>query len=176
MTELGQALRFKESELRSMGRTGAGVRGIKLAKSDTLTSMEVVEPGGSLLVVTANGYGKRSKLGLYPTRHRSTKGISTTSKKARETIGVIASARVVQDSDDITIMSANGHILRAKVKKLRLAGRATKGVKLMNIKDGDRVASIARISKEELIKHGAIKDDHMRLGATRLGFGRMFGP
>ena len=159
VTEQGQALRFKETQLRSMGRTGAGVRGIKLAEADSLTSMEVVEPEGSLLVVTANGFGKRSKLDLYPTRSRSTKGIATTSKKALGSIGVIASARVVQDQDDITIMSANGHVLRSKVKNLRLAGRATKGVKLMNMKDGDRVVSVARISSAELKKYGAIKDD-----------------
>ena len=159
VTEQGQALRFNESQLRAMGRTGAGVRGIRLSKSDTLTSMEVAEPDGALLVVTSNGFGKRSKLDLYPTRSRSTKGIATTSKKALKTIGLIASARVVQESDDITIISANGHVLRAKVKKLRLAGRATKGVKLMNMKGGDRVVSIARISKAELKKYGAIEDE-----------------
>ena len=163
VTEQGQALRFNETQLRSMGRTGAGVRGIKLTKSDSLTSMEVVEPGGSLLVVTANGFGKRSILDLYPTRHRSTKGIATTSKKALGSIGLIASARVVQNQDEITIMSANGHVLRAKVKSLRLAGRATKGVKLMNMKNGDRVVSIARISSAELKKYGAIKDDEVPL-------------
>ena len=159
VTEQGQALRFNESQLRAMGRTGAGVRGIKLARNDVITSMEVAEPSGSLLVVTANGYGKRSSLDLYPTRSRSTKGISTTSKKLLKTIGLIASARVVQDSDDITIISANGQVLRTKVKKLRLAGRATKGVRLMNMKDGDRVVSIARISSAELMKYGVIKDE-----------------
>jgi DNA gyrase subunit A len=158
VTEQGQAVRFGEHKLRPMGRTGAGVRGIKLNDQDKLTSMEVVEPEGALLVVTTKGYGKRTLLSAYPSRNRGAKGIATTSKKSLDDIGEIASARVVQTSDDITIMSANGHVLRAKVKNLRLAGRTTRGVKLMGVKDGDRVVSLARTSSAELIKVGAVRN------------------
>jgi len=156
VTEQGQAVRFSEEKLRAMGRTGAGVRGIRLDNKDRLTSMEVVEPEGSLLVVTTKGFGKRTLLSEYPSRGRGAKGIATTSKKSLDVIGLIASARVVQTSDVITIMSANGHVLRAKVKNLRLAGRSTRGVKLMGVKEGDRVVSLARTSSAELQKVGAV--------------------
>jgi DNA gyrase subunit A len=159
VTEQAQAVRFSEEKLRSMGRTGAGVRGIRLDNQDKLTSMEVVEPEGSLLVVTTKGYGKRTLLSEYPSRGRGAKGIATTSKKSLDSIGLIASARVVQTSDVITIMSANGHVLRAKVKNLRLAGRTTRGVKLMGVKEGDRVVSLARTSSAELQKVGAVGVD-----------------
>ena len=162
VTEQGQALRFSEEKLRAMGRTGQGVRGIRLDDQDRLTSMEVVEPEGSLLVVTTKGFGKRTELNKYPSRGRGAKGIATTSKKSLDVIGLIASARVVQTSDVITIMSANGHVLRAKVKNLRLAGRTTRGVKLMDVKEGDRVVSLARTSNAELLIVGAVKigDDY----------------
>ncbi len=157
VTEQGQALRFSEEKLRAMGRTGAGVRGIRLGAQDKLTSMEVVEPEGSLLVITTKGFGKRTLLSEYPSRGRGAKGIATTSKKSLDAIGLIASARVVQTSDDITIMSANGHVLRAKVKNLRLAGRTTRGVKMMGVNEGDRVVSLARTSSAELEKVGAVR-------------------
>jgi len=160
VTEQGQALRFSEEKLRAMGRTGQGVRGIRLNDQDKLTSMEVVEPEGSLLVVTTKGFGKRTELSNYPSRGRGAKGIATTSKKSLNIIGLIASARVVQTSDLITIMSANGHVLRAKVKNLRLAGRTTRGVKLMGVKEGDRVVSLARTSSAELQKVGAVEVDN----------------
>jgi DNA gyrase subunit A len=111
-----------------------------------------------LLLVTTKGFGKRTALTEYPTKRRGAKGVNTTSKKALESIGLIAAARVVQDSDDLTIISANGQVLRAKVKDLRMAGRATKGVKLMGVKEGDRVVSLARTANAELKKLGAIKN------------------
>ncbi len=157
VTEQGQALRFSEEKIRAMGRTGAGVRGIRLDGQDKLTSMEVVEPEGSLLVITTKGFGKRTILSEYPSRGRGAKGIATISKKSLGEIGLIASARVVQTSDDITIMSANGHVLRAKVKNLRLAGRTTRGMKMMGVNEGDRVVSLARTSSAELEKVGAVR-------------------
>jgi len=152
VTEQGQAVRFCEEKLRSMGRTGAGVRGIRLDDKDRLTSIEVVEPEGSLLVVTTRGFGKRTLLSKYPSRGRGAKGIATINKKSLAKIGLITSAIVVQTSDVITIMSANGNVLRAKVKNLRLAGRTTRGVKLMGVKEGDRVVSLARTSVPSLEK------------------------
>jgi DNA gyrase subunit A len=158
VTEHGQALRFSEEILRSMGRTASGVAGIRLGDNDKVASMEVIEPEGALLLVTTKGFGKRTALTEYPTKRRGAKGVNTTSKKALESIGLIAAARVVQDSDDLTIISANGQVLRAKVKDLRMAGRATKGVKLMGVKEGDRVVSLARTANAELKKLGAIKN------------------
>ena len=158
VTEHGQALRFSEQILRSMGRTASGVTGIRLSDQDKVASMEVIEPDGALLVITTKGYGKRTTLTDYPSKRRGAKGVNTTSKKALESIGLIAAARVIQDSDDLTIISANGQVLRTKVKDLRMAGRATKGVKLMGVKEGDRIVSLARTANAELKKLGALKN------------------
>ena len=133
-----------------MGRTAAGVLAIRLKRGDFVTSMEVVEPGGDLLVVTANGYGKRTPLSEYPTKGRATGGVHTVDKKALRKVGQIVAARVVQVPDDLTLISANGVVLRTKVKDVSQTGRATRGVTLMNLQEGDSVASIARVAEADL--------------------------
>ena len=155
VTEQGQALRFSEQDVRSMGRAASGVNGIRLRKGDYVTSMEVVESGGELLVVTSKGYGKRTPLDEYPTKGRATGGVLTIDKKAFSKIGTISSARVVQNADDLTIMSTGGVVLRTKVKNITQSGRSTRGVKLMNLQNGDSVASLARIADADLRKVGA---------------------
>ncbi|MCB9111900.1 MAG: DNA gyrase subunit A [Anaerolineales bacterium] len=155
VTENGQALRFSEDKVRAMGRQAAGVQGIKLKKDDVVTSMDVVEPEGSLLVVTTGGFGKQTPLKEYTPKGRATNGISTIDQKAIKEIGRIAAARVVRKDDDLTIMTANGVTIRLKVKDVKQSGRATKGVHLIKPQDGDSVASIARISAEDLKKAGA---------------------
>ncbi len=146
VTAQGQALRFLESEVRPMGRHAAGVMGIRLKAGDTVTAMDVVEPEGDLLVVTAQGYGKRTPLTEYPRKGRGTGGVRTIDAKALDTIGPIVAARVVQEEDDLTLISANGVVLRTKVKAIRRAGRATRGVRLMNLQTGDTVAAVARLA------------------------------
>jgi len=158
VTEGGQAVRFPETEVRTMGRGAAGVIALRLAKGDFVTSMEVVEPGGDLLVVTMGGYGKRTSLDEYPLKSRATKGVQTIDKKALGKIGRIASARVVQAPDDLTIMSAGGVALRTKVKDISQTGRSTRGVLLMNLATGDSVASVARVADADLRRAG-VKDD-----------------
>ena len=155
VTELGQALRFSENEVRSMGRSAGGVTGIRLGAKDHVTSMEVIEKDGDLLLVTTLGYGKRTPLTEYPVKGRATGGVQTTARSAADKIGTITSARVVQEADDLTIITANGMVLRTKVKDVKQAGRATRGVHLMDVKEGDRVASIARTAAAELKKIGA---------------------
>lgn len=155
VTEQGQALRIDENEVRPMGRAAAGVTGIRLARGDFVTSMEVVEKGADLLVVTARGYGKRSSLSEYPVKSRATGGVQTIDKKALKKVGIISAARVVQEADDLTIISANGVALRTKVKDIALSGRATRGVVLINLQEGDAVASLARISAADLRRVGA---------------------
>jgi DNA gyrase subunit A len=155
ITENGQALRFSEEKVRSMGRQAAGVQGIRLAKDDAVTSMDVVEKEGALLVVTANGFGKQTPLTEYTAKGRATGGISTIDQKALKEIGKIAAARVVQKNDDLTIMTANGVAIRLKVKDVKQSGRATRGVHLIKPQEGDSVASVARISAEDLKKAGA---------------------
>ncbi len=145
VTEQGKALRFPETEVRQMGRNAGGVTAIKLSKGDRVTSMEVIQEEGDLLVVTTAGYGKRTALGEYPVKSRAAGGVRTIDQKALHKIGTIVSARVVQESDDLTIISANGVVLRMKVNKLSRTGRATRGVLLMQLQPGDMVASMARV-------------------------------
>jgi len=155
VTEQGQALRFVESEVRPMGRTAAGVIGIRLGEGDRVTSMEVVEPDGDLLVVTTRGMGKRTPLHEYPSRSRATRGVLTIAKKAMGKIGVIAAARVVQEADDLTLISTGGVVLRTKVKTISQSSRSTQGVAIMNLQTGDSVASVARIAHADLRQVGA---------------------
>jgi DNA gyrase subunit A len=150
VTERGQALRYPEREVRPMGRAAGGVASIRLAKGDLVTSMEVVEQGGDLMVITTRGYGKRTSLEEYPVKGRATKGVKTIDQGALNKIGPIVSARVVQAADDLTIISANGVVLRTKVKNISQTGRATRGVLLMQPQEGDEVASMARMAEAEL--------------------------
>ncbi|MEN9563543.1 MAG: gyrase subunit, partial [Chloroflexota bacterium] len=144
ITENGQALRFGEDKVRAMGRQAAGVQGIRLGKEDAVTSMDVVEKEGALLVVTTNGYGKQTPLKEYTPKGRATGGISTIDQKALKEIGKIAAARVVQKDDDLTIMTSNGVAIRLKVNDVKQSGRSTRGVHLIKPQDGDSVASVAR--------------------------------
>lgn len=146
VTSGGNALRINENDIRSMGRAAGGVAGIKLNPDDHLTSMEVVDPKGHLLVVTENGFGKRTNLKNYRTQGRATKGVATVDLKMIGKIGKIASARVVTKGDQVTLISNAGIMLRLDVENITVSGRATKGVKLMNLDTGDHVASIGRIS------------------------------
>jgi len=155
VTENGQALRFNESKVRAMGRQAAGVQAIKLKKGDAVTSMDVVEKEGSLLVVTSTGYGKQTPLKDYSAKGRATGGIATIDQKALKEIGKIVSARVVQKADDLTIITSNGVAIRIKNRDVKQAGRATKGVHLIKPQDGDSVASVARIAAEDLKRAGA---------------------
>jgi DNA gyrase subunit A len=155
VTECGQALRFDENGVRAMGRAAGGVQGIRLAKDDAVTSMEVVKPDGSLLIVTSGGYGKQTPLSRYAAKGRATGGVATIDQKALDVTGRIATARVVEPSDDITIISANGIVLRLKVREIKAAGRATRGVHLIKLQEGDSVAALARIAASDLKAAGA---------------------
>ncbi len=160
VTAKGQALRFAEKEVRSMGRAAAGVQGIRLRAGDKVTSMEVVEPEGSLLIITKAGYGKQTPLSQYSAKGRATSGIATIDQKALDITGNIVTARVVQVQDDITVISANGIILRLKVKQIKTAGRATRGVHMIRLQSNDSVAALARIAAADLQKAGAEINDN----------------
>jgi DNA gyrase subunit A len=117
--------------------------------------MDVVEKDGSLLIITTKGFGKQTPLDNYAAKGRATSGNFTIDPKALKDIGKIAAARVVQKDDDLTIMTSNGVTLRLKVKDVKQSGRATRGVHLIKPQDADAVASVARISAEDLKKAGA---------------------
>ena len=155
VTERGQALRFSEEKVRSMGRQAAGVQGIRLAPDDAVTSMDVVDKEGALLVITTGGFGKQTPLKEYTPKGRATHGIATIDQKVLPEIGKITAARVVHKDDELTIITANGVALRLKVKAVKQSGRATKGVHLIKPQEGDYVVSMARIAAEDLKRAGA---------------------
>jgi DNA gyrase subunit A len=160
ITEQGQALRFLEDEVRPMGRPATGVQGIKLRKGDQVVGMEVIEPGGDLLVVTVFGYGKRTSLDEYPSKGRATMGVLTLDKNSIPEIGKIAAARVVQAKEDlVTLISAHGIVMRTNAETIAQFGRATRGVRVMDLKEGDSVAALARISAADLRRVGATEED-----------------
>jgi DNA gyrase subunit A len=146
----GQALRFNENEIRPTGRQAGGVNGIALRKGDMVSSMEVVEPGASLLVATENGYGKTTRLEDYPTKGRATGGVMTIDQHSLDVIGRVASARVVDDEDEVTLITTAGQAIRMKVKQIASTGRATRGVRLIDLAKGDTIKSIARIAARDL--------------------------
>ncbi|NPA30927.1 MAG: DNA gyrase subunit A [Chloroflexi bacterium] len=148
VTAHGQALRFREAEVRPMGRTAQGVTGIRLKPGDEVIGMEVVEPGGYLFVVSERGYGKRTALEDYPRKGRATQGVRTLAAGATERIGPLVAARVVQEGDELTLISARGVVIRLRVADVRVMGRATQGVRVMNLRDDDTVATVARIPKK----------------------------
>jgi DNA gyrase subunit A len=111
--------------------------------------MEVVEPEGYLLVVTEKGFGKRTALSEYSPKGRATMGVMTIDKRATKAIGKIAEARVVQDGDEISLISTGGIVIRLAVKTISVQGRATRGVTVMDLEEGDTVAAMARIPEEE---------------------------
>ena len=150
VTQQGQALRYPETEVRVMGRPAAGVTGIRLKKGDRLAAMEVVKIDADLLVVTENGFGKRTPLNEYTPKGRATYGITTIDQKNLDHIGKISTARVVELNDEITLMSANGLIIRMKVEDINQTGRATRGVHLMDLGNGDTVSSVARIAAADM--------------------------
>jgi len=147
VTAQGQALRFSETLVRRMGRTAGGVRAMRFKKpGDYIAGMEVVEPGGFLLTVTANGYGKCTPLDEYSTKGRGGSGMRTMSG-ALEVTGELVAARVVQPEDQVTIISANGVALRQRVSDIPKTGRATRGSRLITLREGDVVASVARLTQ-----------------------------
>ena len=155
VTKKGQALRYHEKQVRPMGRPAGGVRAITLRQGDHLTSMDVVDPKGDLLVVTEKGYGKRSPTKDYPVKGRGTSGVVTLSREKLGLTGPVASAKVVHDDDDLTIISSGGIVLRTKMKHIKRAGRATMGVRVIDLRKGESVAAVASIAAKDLQQAGA---------------------
>ena len=142
-TSQGQAIRFKESQLRSMGRATSGVRGIRLRKNDSVVALNIVtkeKEGGQLLTVMANGFGKRTSLKEYKVQGRGGSGIKT-SKVTPKTGQVIASP-IVNEEKEILALSAKGQIIRTPLESIRVSGRATQGVRIMNVASGDKVVGV----------------------------------
>jgi DNA gyrase subunit A len=148
VTRGGQAIRFPEGDVRPMGRAAAGVMAIKLEGEDQVAAMDVSRRGADLLVVTQKGFGKRTPLKDYPLQSRYGKGVLSIDVKRLDEVGCIVDARVVDPKDEVTLISARGMVLRTPVENISQMGRPTRGVKVMNLKEGDSVASIAVINRK----------------------------
>src|SRR3954470_18730350 len=144
----GQAVRFSEDALRPMGRATAGVRGMTLAgKDDAVLAMDVARDDQELLVVTDNGYGKRTSVAEYRKTNRGTKGVGTI--KLTERKGALAGALVVREHEELVFISETGMVQRTGVRGISRYGRMSQGVRLMNLKDEDRVSAVALVVESE---------------------------
>ena len=147
VTAGGQAIRFTEEEARPMARATKGVRGIKLMDDDYVVGMEVARDEAQLLVITANGYGKRTPLDEYRQQSRGGKGVFTVRPSERN--GEIVGVLVVRDGEEIMAISKEGIIIRIKVDEISSMGRTTQGVTLMRVSEEDKVVSMARVVDHE---------------------------
>ena len=141
----GKAIRFNESTVRPIGRVGAGVRGISIEESDEVIGMICVEPDSTqdVLVLSENGYGKRTDLDEYRITNRGGKGVKTIN--VTEKTGKLISIQAVTDDNDLIIINRSGLTIRTAVSQIRLAGRATQGVRIINLRDGDAIASVMAV-------------------------------
>jgi len=146
-TRHGMAIRFPETDVRPMGRTAYGVRGISLRDEDYVVAMAEVRPGGTLLTVTEHGFGKRTEIDEYRVQSRGGVGIINiaTSDRNGEVVGVA----YVQESDELLLITQQGMILRMQTNTVRAIGRATQGVRLIDIESEDRVVSIAKLAESD---------------------------
>ena len=146
VTKKGMSLRFKGKDLREQGRTAMGVIGIRLDDDDEVVSFVKAEEGKTLAVISEYGYGKRTALEEYNVQNRGGKGLIT--YRIKEKTGQLVSAKVLDDSDQLMMISEDGVIIRLKAESISILGRATSGVKLMNIKDSHIVAVAEYVGEE----------------------------
>ena len=146
-TKYGQCIRFEEEDVRGTGRTSMGVRGINLADRDEVIGMQLVTQGSDLLIVSEKGMGKRTLINEFVTQNRGGKGVKC--YKITEKTGNVVGIKAVDEDDEIMIINTEGIVIRMLISGISVLGRVTSGVKLINLKDGDLVASIAKVRDEE---------------------------
>jgi len=146
-TRNGMAIRFPEDDVRPMGRTAYGVRGITLRDDDVVVAMEVVQPVGAMLTVTEHGYGKRTEMDEYRVQSRGGVGVINIATSTRN--GQVVGVSYVQDGDEALLITQQGMIIRMPTNDVRAIGRATQGVRLIEIEGDDRVVSVARLVEKE---------------------------
>ena len=159
VTRKGKCICFSEKDVRPMGRIASGVRAIKLDKDDEVVSMELVEPEQQLMVVTENGFGKRTPVEEYKIQVRGGKGLLTYDKAKFSKTGALIGAMVVDESDEILMINSDGIIIRIRASEVSILGRATQGVKIMKVEEGSKIVAIAK----------AIRDDEDETEENALG-------
>ena len=143
VSKLGQAIRFHERDVRAMGRDTSGVAGMRLRKDDEVISVNIAQDDSDLLVVTENGYGKRTRVADYPRKGRGGMGVKTI--QLTEAKGTLAGARVVRDGYQVMLISTGGTVIRMPVDEVKRLGRATQGVIVMRLRGDERVSSLAPV-------------------------------
>ena len=144
---MGKSIRFHESDVRPSGRVARGVRGLRLAKGDRIVAMEVLSHGQTLFAATENGYGKRTSIDEYPLQRRGGKGVITI--KTSERNGQVVSIRLVDEQDDLMLMTDSGKLIRISVSGISVISRNTQGVKLIGMGLGEKVAGVARLAEKD---------------------------
>jgi len=148
---LGKSIRFHESDIRPSGRTSRGVKGINLSAGDRIVGMEVLSYGETLFVATENGFGKRTSINEYTLQARGGKGLITIKTSARN--GLVVSILLVEDDDDIILLTESGKLIRLHVNNISKISRNTQGVKLMDLDDGERITAAVRLPEKEEAKN-----------------------
>jgi DNA gyrase subunit A len=146
-TAQGQSIRFKEDQVRPTGRGTYGVVGMRLDPDDTIVSMEILNPGADVLTVADHGYGKRTPMDEYRLQSRGGKGIIT--MKTTDKTGRVVGVQQVTEDDELMLVSNKGKIIRLRIKDIRVIGRNTQGVRLIDLEDGERVVSLAKVAEKE---------------------------
>ena len=146
VTKNGFSIRFSEEEVRPIGRTGRGVRGIRLKEDDLVAGACVVQPETAILTVTDKGYGKRTKLDEYPVQGRGGMGVITI--KCNEKIGLVIGVEQVIENDEILVITTDGNIVRMRVNEISVIGRNTQGVRVVSLKDDNRVVCVEKLMEE----------------------------
>jgi len=157
-TAEGMSIRFSEQDVRSMGRSATGVKGIQLDADDTVIDMDVVVPEKDVLIVTSKGYGKRTPVSEYRIQNRGGKGIKTLN--VTEKNGPIVSLSVVENDEDLMIITSLGTLIRQSMEGISTMGRNTQGVKLINTRDDDTVATVTRVARSEESEELEEGEDH----------------
>jgi len=146
-TRQGMSIRFREDDVRAVGRTAVGVRGIALEEGDEVVGMEILRPQGTMLTVTEKGFGKRSAVEEYRVQSRGGKGVITL--KVTEKTGSVLGVAQVSEEDDVMLVTDGGKIIRMPVAEIRVSGRNTQGVRLIGMEEDEHVASLARLAEKE---------------------------
>jgi DNA gyrase subunit A len=146
-TSNGKAIRFPEGDVRPMGRTAAGVRGINLREGDEVVEMAIVDPMASLLTVCENGYGKRTSFEEYRVQGRGGYGIINI--KANQRNGKVVGMKSIRENDELMLITLGGMVVRTGLNELRMIGRATQGVRVIALKEGDKLTAVARVVTDD---------------------------
>ncbi len=166
-TREGKAIRFNESTVREVGRTSIGVRGVSLEGDNEAIGMICIEPESNedVLVLSANGYGKRTNVEEYRVTNRGGKGVKTIN--ITEKTGELVAIKAVTDDNDLMIINRSGITIRTSIEQIRVAGRATQGVRIINLREGDEIASVAvvPVTEEEELEEGAVVEGAVAEGA-----------